>query len=317
MRILLTGATGFIGHSLYPELVKRGHDVHRLLRYRAGRFDFYGDERVYFADLRDRDAVRKAVLKVRPELLIHLAAFSAVSYSFQNSEEVSLVNYQGTQALADAMVEAGSGCFVHASTSEVYGSASRFPITEDERLSAMSPYAASKIAAEEYLRVMRKTRGLPVAILRPFNSYGRALVDNRHFVAERAITQALTDGVISLHDPRPLRDFLFRDDHVAAYLCLVDQFPKGMGEAINICTGTCWSISEMADSVATVVSILVHRKIEVNFLQQPDRPLDIDRLQGDNTKARELLGWRPEFELYGGLEKAVGEWQHVLTGGGK
>lgn len=322
MKILLTGSTGFIGSTLYPKLVKREYEVWEIVRYvSGGRYDFYDKANRIFANLQDRDAVRKAVLRVKPDVLIHLAAQSSVAWSFQSPQEVTQVNYEGTQALADALLESGNGHFIQASTSEVYGAARRFPTSEDEPLGATSPYAVSKIAAEEYLRVLHKTQGLPITILRPFNTYGRAPVRNRQFVVERAITQALTTHRISLHDPRPERDFMFREDHVRGYLHALDHLDKVNGEAINLTTGKTWTIRQMAETVGHYVD--EYRKGQhpftdfaplssVEFSEVPDRPLDIDKLQGDGTKARELIDWIPLWSFSEGISKAVEEWAKVL-----
>ena len=314
MKILLTGATGFIGSTLYKELMLREHLVTRLVRYvSGGRYDFYDMENRIFADLRDQSTTRRAVLDTAPDVIIHLAAQSAVSWSFKNPHEVTDVNLGGTQALADALVELGSGHFIMASTSEVYGAATEFPTSETSRLGATSPYAVSKMAAEEYLRVLSKTQGLPITIMRPFNTYGRALIGNRHFVVERAITQALTEHKIHLYDSRPMRDFLFRDDHVNGYLHVLDNLKNVVGEEINIATGGCWSIKEMAETVGHYVQLATRQTVEVDFSEVPDRPLDIMRLQGDNKKARELIKWIPAYSFSTGIQKAVEEWQTVLS----
>ena len=315
--ILISGATGFIGSALYERL-KHNHHVHKLVRYVAGRFNFYADDLTHFADLRDSDSVRRVVLSVKPDIVIHLAAQSAVAYSFENPEEVAKVNTLGTLAVAEALLETRRGHMIHASSSEVYGHARHFPTPEDEPTSAISPYAVSKIAAEHYLRVLHETKGLHVTIMRPFNTFGRALVKNRHFVVERAITQALTSGKITLHDPSPLRDFMFREDHVDAYVRAVAIISGGLaenldGQTINITTGQCYSIREMANEVARLVEQRRGTPVSVEFSEVPDRPLDIERLYGDNSKAKELLGWWPQYSLEAGLEKAIEEWAQALN----
>ena len=315
MRILMTGSTGFIGSSLTPRLREKGHDVHELVRYVAGgRYNYYDRDSRTFADMRDRDQVRACVQFTKPEIIINLAAQSGVSYSFLNADDVIKTNTGGTVALADAASELQNfKLFIHASTSEVYGTSISYPIKEDARLGATSPYSVSKIAAEEYLHVVKQIHKLPVLILRPFNTYGRALVKNKHYAVERAITQALEKQHISLHDSRPYRDFIFRDDHVNAYLHAVDRWDKLIGETINVCTGNSWSIKEMTEVVAHYTEELLKKPVLVDFLEQPDRPLDIPKLQGDNTKARELLKWVPEYSFSAGIKKAVEEWAQVLN----
>lgn len=312
MSILVSGATGFIGHSLVPALREAGYVVHQLTRYRAGRWDGYDLHALYFADLRDGDSLRKVVQMVRPEAVVHLAAQSAVSYSFQNPADVNATNYMGTIALAEACREAGVGHFVFASTSEVYGDqGENVPTREDAPLKATSPYAQSKINAEGYLQLMWDLHRFPVTIMRPHNSFGRALVDNRHFVVERAILGALQEGRIHLHDPRPRRDFLWRQDHVNGYLAALEKRP--LGEAINLCTGKSWTIAEMAEVVAGTVAMETGREVCVDFAHAPDRPLDIPVLHGDNSKASELLGWYPRYSLEAGIAQAVREWRQRLS----
>ena len=319
MKVLVTGGTGFIGSSLVPQLEAEGHDVTSLIRYVAGRYDFYKNEKVIIADLRDRDAVGLAVKKVNPEVIINLAAQSAVSYSFQNGPDVIETNLLGTVALAEAARDCDLKLFVQASTSEVYGRIppwTRFPATEETPTGATSPYAVSKIAAEEYLRVLNNSYNFPTLILRPFNTYGRALINNNHFVVERAITQALTEKKISLHDPRPRRDFLFREDHVSAYLRVIDCVQNKQdlsGMILNITSGHVYTIDEMAHKVAQQVSVLTGASIECEFSSVPDRPLDIPILHGDPTKAFDKIRWKPKYSFEKGLEKAVYEWHTVLN----
>lgn len=318
MKILLTGATGFIGSCLLPMLVEGGHQVVQLVRYTAGgRYRFYDRKDVVFADLRDRETVADVVHRVAPQAIIHLAAPSAVSFSFINPSDVVSNIVLGTISLAEAARQVqGLELFIHASSSEVYGSTMVHPTPETATLGATSPYAVAKIAAEEYLRVLHRSYGFPVLIMRPFNTYGRALVGNSHFVVERAITQALTQGRIQLHDPRPLREFIFRNDHVQGYVLAVAAYQRGVrlaGEAINLALGQAYSISEMSHRVAEIVTAVTGRPIEVDFKAFPDRPMDIPILLGDGSKARELLGWQPQFDLNAGLRQAVEEWQLVLN----
>ena len=145
------------------------------------------------------------------------------------------------------------------------------------------------------------------------NTYGRALVRNPHFVVERAITQALQEGKIQLHDPEPWRDFMFRTDHCSAYIAVIENWPASVGQVFNICTGGAWQIKEMAETVAKIVYSQTGRKVEVEFSRQPDRPLDILRLQGSNEKICKALGWKPHYSLQEGLEQAIFEWRQVLN----
>ena len=314
MRIMLTGASGFIGSALVPRLQEQGHEVWQARRYHAGGFNFYDDPKIVLFDLRDSRETRDAVFKVKPDMIIHLGAVSAVSYSFLHPEEVNDVIYQGTIRLAEAAKEIGAH-LVHASSSEVYGRGNyTYPITEDQPIGGTSPYAAGKVAAEEYLRIMANTYKTPITIMRPFNTIGRALINNRHYVVERAICQALETGLIKLHDPRPVRDFVWREDHVAGYLAVVANPEAAIGQTFNVCTGGGWSIKEMAEAVAARVRYISRWDVSVDFSQVPDRPLDILRLQGSNEKIRAVLGFHIENSIDQAITKATDEWYQVLLG---
>lgn len=316
MRILVTGATGFIGHSLVPVLRERGHEVTEMVRYVAGRFDSYGSPTKVFADLREDHSVREAVRMSQPEAIIHLAAMSAVAYSFAHQSEVTDVVFGGTLRLVEAARAFGVQHFISASSSEVYGGVineSDLPIKESHPLHAASPYGVAKIAADEYLNMVRRVYAFPITIVRPFNTYGRALVGNRHFVVERAITQALIDGVIRLHNPLPQREFVFRDDHVSAYVRVVEQRDISQGKVYNVCRGFAYTIDDMVSKVSRLVSEATGKpRCRIIFEATPDRPRDIDVLLGDNTLIRKELGWTPTYDLEMGLRKAITEWRQVL-----
>jgi len=314
MKILMTGSTGFIGSSLLPMLKREGHEVCELVRYvSGGRYNYYDKENRYFADLRDRDAMRNAVRDCSPEVIINLAAQTAVSFSFINPIDVQETNFVAVAGLAEAAREVGVKQFIHASTSEVYGKATQFPVVETEPLEATSPYAIAKVAAEKYLWLMHEIYSFPITIIRPFNTYGRALggVRNKHYVIEKAICQALEEHHIRLHNPNPKRDLLFREDHCRGYLQTVGN-ENSIGEAINLCSGICWSIRELAELIAEIVNKESGGGVEVSFDEVPDRPKDIDVLHGSNEKAKKLLNWEPKYSLKEGLLQAVREWKEVL-----
>lgn len=316
MKILVIGVTGFIGNALVPMLREDGHEVIEGIRYASGRFSGYGNEGVFF-DLRDSKETRDAIAGVKPEVVINLAAQSAVSYSFSHPEEVGEVDYMGVVRVANACVEAGAH-LVQASSSEVYGRGGyAYPVSEGVLLGGASPYASAKIAAEDIIRTLAATRGLQFTILRPFNTIARSTVRQKHFVVERAITQAIELGEISLHDPTPRRDFMFRTDHARGYRLVVRALGGGeprrvQGETFNLCTGDSWSIQEMAWTVAELVGRKTGRAVRVQFSATPDRPLDIPTLHGSHEHITEVLGWRPEYTIEQGLKKAVEEWIDIL-----
>lgn len=309
MRVLITGVTGFIGSHLTPKLIEQGYEVYTMQRQVTGRYVLGEQARgSVFCDLRDYFAMRKAIAEIQPEVVIHLAAISPVAYSYDHPQEVFLVNTIGTINLAEACLREVPSFkhFLYAGTSEEYGIQTEFPLREGTELRANSPYSASKIAADQYLQYMRDAYDFPVTILRPFNSYGRE--EDTHFVVERIITQLLKSPVVKLGDITAVRDFMYVDDHVNAYLsCIKNE--KAKGEIFNFCTGKGSSIEELVYTIAKLLSI----DVKIIPATIPERPLDISVLIGDNSKAKRLLGWGPKFTLEEGLRLTIDYWKGKLS----
>jgi len=312
MKVLITGASGFIGSALAKRLDQGGHDVHGLYRYVAdGRYDYYQLDRRLICDIRDRERVFECLEEVKPDVVYHLAAMTPVSYSFISPIEVSEVNYLGTINMVDACGKFNVEHLIHASTSEFYGEQVQFPILEDTRPKPMSPYAVAKLAAEEYIRFKDRTAGFPFTIIRPYNTYNRSQVKKEYFVIERAITQALRNGRIHLYTPYPIRDFLDRDSHVDAYVrCLGNK--KALGQTMNIGTGKGITVGTAVELVAKLVTEAIGGGVSISWNMEPDRPYDIEKLICSNQKAKEVLGWQPMYTLEEGLRIAVEEWREVL-----
>lgn len=301
--ILLTGVTGFIAPHIATELVKRDYNVYGLVRYVTGRKLDLPNVTQVFGDLRETHTINALLKNIMPDYVIHLAAISAVSESYDHYSEVIDVNLHGTINLAEGCLRHVPNLkqFITAGTSEEYGNQTEFPIREDAVLYPNSPYAVSKAASTMYLKYMRDAYGFPITICRPYNTYGR--LNNRHFVTERILSQMLEGrDVVRLGDPLPVRDMLFRDDHVAAYLKVLGNI-NAVGEAINFCTGVGTSIENLVDLCAE----LTGWKGVVKWHTIPKRPLDIDCLIGDNSKAKSLVGWEPKYSLREGLNKIIEE----------
>jgi dTDP-glucose 4,6-dehydratase len=308
LKILVTGATGFVGSHLVPELTERQHNVYTLERYVTGRYVLgkRSNAKKVFGDLREYFSIKQIIHDVQPDVVIHLAAISPVAYSYDHPHEVNETNLVGTVNLAEACLREVPHFkhFLFASTSETYGNGPN-PKTEETQQNPNSPYAVSKIACEKYLFYMRDAYGFPITILRNFNTYGRR--DNTHFVVERTIVQILQGEVVRLGDPTPIRDFEYIDDHVNGYLTCLDD-PKAKGEVFNFCTGRKTSIKQLVD----LISKLTDFKGEVFWNTIPARPLDIKELVGDYSKVERLLGWRPNFTLEEGLKLTVDFWKNSL-----
>lgn len=305
LKILVTGATGFVGSHIVPELIERGYNVYTLERYVTGRYVLgkRTNSKKVFGDIKEYFSIKQIIHALQPEVVIHLAATSPVAYSYDHPHEVIQTNLLGTVNLAEACLREVPHFrhFLFASTSETYGNGP-IPKTEETQQNPNSPYAASKLACEKYLLYMRDAYRFPMTILRNFNTYGRK--DNTHFVVERTITQMLQGEVVTLGDPTPIRDFEYIDDHVNSFLtCVVN--PKAKGEVFNFCTGRRTSIKQLVD----LISELTNFGGEIIWDTIPARPLDIKELVGDYSKAKRLLKWQPKFTLEEGLRLTVDFWR--------
>ncbi|MFX1537031.1 MAG: NAD-dependent epimerase/dehydratase family protein [Promethearchaeota archaeon] len=312
MRVLVTGGNGFIGNLMLPRLSELEYDVYCLERYVTGRYVLGGQRLVktVFGDLRDPFAVRKAVREVQPDAVIHLAAISAVSYSYNHPIDVMETNFLGTVNLAESCLREVPSFkrFLFAGTSEEYGNQKNIPIKETAELHPNSPYAVSKVAADKYLQYMHDAYDFPVTILRNFNTYGR--INNTHFVVERIIVQMLQEKTARLGDPTPIRDFMYVEDHVNSYLACLNS-DKTIGETLNFCTGRGVSIAQLAE----LITKLTDFEGDIVWDTIPKRPLDIAVLVGDCSKAEQLLGWKPKLMLEDGLRFTVDSWRNNLAEG--
>ncbi len=302
---LVTGADGFIGSHLVEALVARGHKVRALCHYNAfghaGWLDSLAEatrEQVEIVpgDVRDAHAMIELVHGI--DTVFHLAALIAIPYSYRAPDSYVETNVRGTLNMLEAARAAKVKRFVHTSTSEVYGTAQRVPIDETHPLNGQSPYAASKIGADQMAMAFHASFGTPVAVIRPFNTYGPR--QSARAVIPTIITQiAAGRREIRLGATAPTRDFSFVADTVAGFLAVASS-ARAIGEVIQTGSGFEISIGETAALIAERMGA----EIEIVSEAARQRPgaSEVERLIADTAKAERLLGWRPEF---GGREGFV------------
>jgi nucleoside-diphosphate-sugar epimerase len=311
MRILVTGATGFVGSRLLERLAEMGgHDLYSMQRYVTGRYVLGADHgvKVVFCDLRDQFAVKCAIRDVQPEVVFHLAAISPVSYSYDHPNEVLDTNLTGTVNLAEACLREVPHFkhFLFASTSETFGNGP-VPKREDTPQAPNSPYSVAKHAAEKYVLYMSDAYKFPMTVLRPFNTYGRR--DNTHFLVERMLVQMLQGNTVKLGDPTPERDLLYIDDHVDSYLTCFAKPQASIGQTFNFCTGEKLTVQALADKMRAIAGF----RGQILWETIPKRPLDIQVLYGDSAKAKSVLGWDAKVSLEEGLRRTADFWRKKLA----
>lgn len=305
--VLVTGADGFIGSHLAETLVQAGARVRALTLYNS--FGSWGwldgsasarDMEIVSGDIRDAALMREVTHGV--DLVFHLAALIAIPYSYRAPESYVQTNVQGTLNVMKAALDNGARRVLHTSTSEVYGTARYVPIDEKHPLQPQSPYSASKIAADALAASFYHSFGLPLTIVRPFNTYGPR--QSARAVVPTVITQLLSgEKVLQLGSLHPTRDFNFVEDTCRAFLELA-ACPAAVGETVNIGSNSEISIGD----TVRMICELVGREVEIRTDDKRTRPpaSEVERLWCDNGKIRELTGFEPRVPLRDGLQRTVG-----------
>jgi NAD dependent epimerase/dehydratase len=309
-RILVTGADGFIGSHLTEHLVRIGADVRTFVYYNS--FNSWGwldeaDEEikrsidVFAGDIRDPHGVRAAMKDC--DVVLHLAALIAIPYSYHSPDTYVDTNVKGTLNVVQAARELQVERVIHTSTSEVYGTARFVPITEEHPLQGQSPYSASKIGADQMALSFHSSFGTPVSVIRPFNTYGPR--QSARAVIPTIITQiAAGQSQIKLGAMQPTRDFNYVQDTVRGFIALA-ECDHAVGQVVNIGSNYEISVGETARLIAELMDV------EVEFIsdEQRMRPAasEVERLWADNSRARALTGWTPEYGGIEGLRRGLAE----------
>ena len=312
--VLVTGAGGFIGSHLTEHLVELNASVKAFVRYNSrndwGLLELLPKEKldqieVITGDLRDEHAVRQAVKDV--DVVFHLASLIAIPYSYVHPREVVETNVIGTLNVMMAAKEHSVDKVIHTSTSEVYGTAIYVPIDEKHPLQGQSPYSASKIGADKIAESFYRSFDLPVAIIRPFNTYGPR--QSARAVIPTIITQALTGDKVYLGSLHPTRDYTYVEDIVNAFIKVVES-RNSIGEVINVGSNFEVSIGELAEKIISIIG--KDTKIVTDPKRIRPKKSEVERLRCDNTKAKKLLGWEPKVTLEEGLKRTI-EWisEHI------
>ncbi len=309
-KILVTGADGFIGSHLTEELVRQGYDVRAFVLYNSYNSwgwldhcpaDIKGRFEVFAGDIRDPHGVKEALKGCA--VVLHLAALIAIPYSYHSPDTYVDTNIKGTLNILQAARDLGIEKVIHTSTSEVYGTAQFVPITEEHPLQGQSPYAATKIGADQLALSFYRSFGLPVAIIRPFNTYGPR--QSARAVIPTIISQiASGKKEIKLGALNPTRDFNYVKDTVQGFIAMAES-DYSIGEVINIGSNYEISIGDLAKTISRLMNTEIEIKTDVQRVR-PDKS-EVERLRADNSKARRLLGWEPQYGGQKGLERGLAE----------
>ncbi|WP_152049858.1 SDR family NAD(P)-dependent oxidoreductase [Tautonia marina] len=306
--VLVTGAGGFIGSHLVERLVRDGHTVRAFVRYNGrddrGHLDALPDEikssvEVRRGDLKDPEAIRRAVQG--QSWVFHLGASIAIPYSYENPLDVVQTNVTGTAHVLDACrASEALDRVVLTSTSEVYGTAQRVPIDETHPLQPQSPYAASKVGADALGLSYHRSFELPVAILRPFNTFGPR--QSARAIIPTIISQALTRPSIRLGSLEPRRDLTYVKDTAAGFVSIA-SCDRAIGQVVNIGRGDDVSIGELVDRIGQRLGTPLQVETDPQRIRPPAS--EVLRLLAGTALATELWGWTPQYSLDEGLDETI------------
>ena len=307
-RVLVTGAGGFIGSHLSEFLVRRGAEVRAVVHYNS-RND-WGYLETVPAEVRDALEVRAidvadsfAVHEVMEGcgVVFHLAALIGIPYSYVAPGSYLETNVRGTLNVLEAARRRSVKRVVHTSSSEVYGTARYTPIDEEHPLQGQSPYSASKIAADKLAESYHRSFGVPVTVLRPFNTYGPR--QSARAVIPTVIAQ-IAQGAsrLRLGNLEPVRDFTYVTDTARAFVAVAES-DRAVGSVVNVASGKGISIGELARKILGLM------KADIEIVSAPERlrldPSEVHELVGGTERIRSLTDWRPDVELEPGLVRAI------------
>lgn len=306
MKILVTGAAGFIGSHLTEKLLSEGHEVRAFVRYNSRNAwgwlenNNHPNLEVYSGDIRDYDSVHMAMKGI--DVVYHLAALIGIPYSYVSPMAYIKTNVEGTYNILQSAREFGVRV-VHTSTSEIYGTAQYVPIDEKHPVNPQSPYAATKSGADQLALTYHRSFDTPVVVVRPFNTYGPR--QSARAIIPTIISQALS-GVneIKLGNLSPTRDLNFVTDTASGFI-KVGMSGKAIGKVINLGTGKEISIGDLAGKILSIIG----SNATINSEGQRLRPKnsEVERLCSNALLAKEVSGWEPEVSLDDGIKMTI-EW---------
>jgi NAD dependent epimerase/dehydratase len=305
--VFITGSEGFIGSHLTEKLVDKGHNVIALVKYNfdgnIGWLDKLKSEnkknlKIVFGDITDYNLISSLTKNI--DIIFNLAALISIPYSFEAPYSYMKNNVEGVLNILNVVKTNNIKQLINTSTSEVYGSAQKIPIKESHQLNAQSPYAASKIAADQFVNSFYHSYNLPVTTIRPFNTFGPR--QSLRAIIPTIITQALHSNKIKLGNVKTLRDFMYVEDTVDGFIKAMNN-KRSYGHFINL--GTNKNVSIM--TIVKLISKILNKKIVVIADKKRLRPnnSEVVNLVASNILAKKILKWEPNYINTNGLEAGL------------
>jgi len=301
-KVLITGATGFIGANLVRRLLKEGFEVHISTRKTSDKWridDVLSDVVDHELDLSDAEAVKSLISRIKPDIIFNLAIYGG--YPTQSdTQKIIDTNFIGAVNLIDACESIDYECFVQVGSSSEYGR-KKEKMSESLLLEPINAYGVSKAAASLYAQSIAKEKDKPIVIVRPFSPFGYFEQPTR--LIPTLIKNCLSNQDPELASPSSVRDFIFVDDLIDAFMLVIKNANNIKGEIFNIASGEQKSVEE----VAKLVISLTNPDLNPKFGKALPRSYDSDIWVADISKAKNLLGWEPKTDMETGFKKTI-EW---------
>ncbi len=298
-KILITGGTGFIGSNFVRKFLELGEEVHLIVRHESNfwRIDDIKDKlKFHYVDLLDAAEVEKLINELKPEIILHFATYGAYQGKQQDVKLTVDTNLSGTINLVNAASKIKFDCFINTGSSSEYGEKD-YPMKETDILEPNNLYGVTKAAATMYAQFMAKEKDLPITTIRLFSPYG-------YFEDSRRLMPSLMRAVLNgekFESPSPsiIRDFIFIEDVVSAYLRAIERIDSIKGNIFNIASGKQYSIGE----VVKVIEKVSGQKIKADYGNIFSKQIEPKKWVANIGKAEKLLNWSPKNSLEDGLLK--------------
>lgn len=303
MRVLIAGATGFVGSNFAYKFVELGHEVNLLIKPESNLWRVEGIKnktKLHYVDLADAEELDKFISELKPEIILHFAAYGAYQGNQQDINLTVNTNLLGTVNLINACSKINFKCFINTGSSSEYG-AKDLPMKETDILEPNNFYGVTKAASTAYSQFIAKKNNSPILTMRLFSPYGPFEESGR--LVSSVIKAYLTNSELNIVSPDSVRDFIFMDDVINAYLKAIEKIDIAKGNIFNIGAGVQHSFKELADTVKKITG----SNLEPNYGAVQSNQYEPKMWVADISKAKKMLGWEPEFSLEDGLRKDI-EW---------
>jgi len=302
-KVLITGGAGFIGANFVYRFLEAGYDVNLIEKRESNiwRLKNIKDKiKINYIHLKDYNKLEKFILELKPQIILHLAAFGTYPRRQQELKEIIETNFVGTVNLVNACSKIKFKCFINAGSSSEYGRKDK-PMRETDLLEPDNPYGVTKAAAAMYCRYMAKSLGLPIVTMRPFAVYG--YFEEKERLIPTIIKSCLTNTELELSSPNSVRDFIFIEDVIEAYLLVIKNIQKIKGEIFNLGTGKQSTIAQVVKMIKKITQSSANPQYgKVKPGQQEPK-----NWVADTSKIKQFLNWQPRYDLKEGLKKDI-EW---------